>query len=212
MASANKTVLVWEGAIPASCFEVGKVILARIIGISGVESLELTISSISDGPDKDGVPTKQVTFAFDDASLPSGVALEACNLACFLCSADCCKSTWCEWAFGPDEVSAAENRALGYLPQNMAVEFIRVTALQVSDQVAMEFNIEVAGQNLISVNPHLNGSSLDIPRSSFTGDYANGRIPATALIKFHEYSGATQYAQHAWKGIRVCFYGRTYQS
>lgn len=173
---------------------------AAIVLVSGLTVLDLTVTDIDVGSGD----TDEVTFSYDDFTVPSGVTLSACNFSSFQCVCDCCAEKRCLEIIGPDDEITDGTFNAGFMPGKIQLDQIRVYSPTPS---ATDFNFRIYadGQPIIE-STATTGSPTVINRADFTSAFEDGVIgeDAELTITFN----AAPVGGLAWSGFQLCLLGR----
>jgi hypothetical protein len=200
VADAQITLTVLRGSIPSACYVVGGEVSAAIVLVDGLPALVLDIAGIEVGTGD----TDEVTFAYDDVTVPAGVTLSECHFSSFQCICDCCAEKRCFEVVGPNVAVAEGSFHVGFLPGKMLVDQIRIYSPHPSG-FNFEFVVLANGQP-VTVEQSTTNSPTVIERADFTEAFESGVLleDTELYIVFN----AVPTGGGEWNGLTLCLLGR----
>lgn len=201
MAATSITLDVLKGSIPAACFEATKSVVAAIVMVEGLTTLDLTITTVTEG---DG-DTDEVVFSYNDDVVPSGVDLTNCNFASFQCVCDSCEEKRCYEVIPPsDDVEVAEYH-VGFIPANLIVDQIRFYSPAPNTADSITVSVRHNGTT-VAAGIVVTGSGFIVDRTNFQSAFSDGVFDEDAKITVNVSDAPT--GDDAWQGLQVCLLGK----
>ncbi len=200
MADATITLTVLRGSIPSACYVEGGEVSAAIVLVDGLLTLDLEITAIEVGTGD----TDEVTFDYDDASVPEGIELSECNFASFQCICDCCAEKRCFEVVGPDDEIVDGAFHVGFLPGKLLVDQIRIYSPTPSG-TNFNFTLYANGQ-AVTQSAATTGSPTVIERADFTNTFETGVLEEDTELTI--VFNAAPSGGEAWEGFSLCLLGR----
>ena len=214
----TQTFTIYKDSIPAACYEAEKRVRARISGITGVDTVDMEIVSITSGSGE----TDTVSMTYDTADT-GGVVLTNCNIAAFMCVADCCQTSlclsgWMDQTFVDGGIPDGTIN-FGVLPRDMLVDSILLALpnafangdsdRRVSVSLRAGFDSHYILTNVqLSEDPYFGTQFVRIHRADFDLFYASGLLPQGWIVgvDFTDASTGTVLPPHG--PLQICFNGK----